>query len=102
MFHWACGRLESGCKRRCLAPHDPLWVPLGGLPVEGAVEDGEGALQCKALPPGPSALLLEQKGARDEAGELEKLVLGRVAEGGAADDGVDGDVAGGSPSSQAS
>ena len=48
--------------------------------------------------PSPSypgaGLLLEQKGAGDEAGELQKQVLGRVAEGGAADDAGEGDVAG--------
>ena len=79
----------------CLPPHDTLGIATGGFPVEDTVEDGEGFLE-PTVPHSNTAVLLEKQGAGNEAGQLQEVVGLCATEGRPADDGVDGDVAGGS------
>ena len=76
--------------------HDTLGITRGRFLVEGAVEEREGALKAEVLPYSSGSLLLGQGVAGDEAGELKEWFVRGAAEGGTADDGVNGDGAGGS------
>ena len=74
--------------------HDTLGITRGRFLVEGAVEEREGALKAEVLPYSSGSLLLGQGVAGDEAGELKEWFVRGAAEGGTADDGVNGDGGG--------
>ena len=59
------------------------------------VEQGEGPSKVWVFPAKLTALLLEEERIGGEAGQLEQVVVLGAAEGGAADNALEGDVAGG-------